>query len=105
MEAALQDTKIKESEIHQNLLTVKPIIANSKHASFNDGMKNGFKLIQEMPTRFGTTYDTVHRFIKCARHVRLLLDFKYGDASDKVRKAFVDLKQEVKSDVSLFFQI
>lgn len=56
----------QESEIIDDLKTMKEIVNYVKSAGLNDHLPDGFKLVQEVDTRFGTTFDVVERFVKSA---------------------------------------
>lgn len=66
MKAALESKDIGTSRISKDLIVIKSIIATVKHANLNDQMPDGYLLIQEVPNRFGITFDVVQRFIKSA---------------------------------------
>lgn len=77
---------IISSEISKNLNLVKSIVSTVKHADFNQEMPDGYSLLQESPTRFGTTFDVVKRFLKSAEQLQLLISSKSGDSKDKISK-------------------
>lgn len=46
------------------------------------------KLIQEVPTRFGTTFDVVQIFLKSESNFHVIAYIKTGDAGDKSDNVF-----------------
>lgn len=74
------------------MASVKKIVSTFKHAHFNDEFRDGYKLIQKVSTRF---FDVVERFLKSEAHVRSIVSGISGDAPDKVRHAFLSIKQEI----------
>lgn len=84
MKHAMYDVRIQKSEISKNLSSIKKIVSTVKHANFNEDLPEGYKLIQEVETRFGTTFDTVKRFIKSVSNLKSVLKTKSGDAAEKI---------------------
>lgn len=73
MKSTIERPPINISEISKTLTAIKNIVATVKHASLNDEMPEGYALLQEVTTRFGTTFDVVERFIKSASRLKILI--------------------------------
>lgn len=52
--------------IKKDVDCVKRIVTDFKHTDLNMKLPEGFSLIKEVQTRFGTTHDVIKRFIKSA---------------------------------------
>lgn len=50
--------------IYQDLMKVEVILTLFEKTGLNDQMPSGMSLVQEVPNRFGTTFDVVERFRK-----------------------------------------
>lgn len=55
MKSALENKDITNSDISKSLTLVKSITSTLKHASLNDDLEDGFHLLQEVMTGFGST--------------------------------------------------
>ena len=85
MKSAMQHHSIQDSIIQKDLTNLKSLISTFKHASYNDELMNGYKLIQEVSTRFGTTCDVVTHFLKSEKKVWDLMESKSGEAAVKLK--------------------
>lgn len=64
-------------------------------------MPKGYSLIKEATTKFGTTVDLVHRFLKPASRLKHLMSTINGDKVNKSHKLFALLKSEISTDDSI----
>lgn len=81
MKTAAESKEISGSQISKDLIIVKSSVGTVKHASPNEEMRGSFSLIQEVQTRFGTTFDVVCRFIKSAYLLAQLVASNSNDSS------------------------
>lgn len=89
MKSVIASKEIKESEISRNQAVVKSIVSTVKHAIFNDEISEGYAFIQEVTTRFGTTFDVVECFTNLAGALKQLLAIKSGETVEKINKQFL----------------
>lgn len=61
------------SKIQADVDAVKVIVRVMKKTDLNQKLTVGMCLVQEVETRFGSTYDVLKRFLKAAPHVAPLL--------------------------------
>ena len=85
------------------MIQVKALVSIFKHASLNDQLPPGYKLIQEVETRFGTTHDVVVRFLKSFNLVVDIIDHYHGDSAKKMKKNLSILTKEKDDDDSEVF--
>lgn len=72
LERLAQDGSIG-SQIKGDLDKVKLIVRIMKKTGLNQKLPSGLCLVKGVETRFGSTYDTVKRFVQAAPHVRPLI--------------------------------
>lgn len=82
MKHVMKNDLIKRSK-DQNLNTVIEIVSNVEHVGFNHKFQDGYNLLQEIDTRFGTTFDVVSCFIKSISQLKDIIVFKSGEAIEK----------------------
>lgn len=82
MKITMDTADIKLSQIANDLKSVKSIVSTFNHTGMNQELEDSYKLVQEVVTRFGTTYDVVERFIKSKAHVRLLIEGRTRDVGE-----------------------
>ena len=63
-------------KIFDDLQSVKKIVRIFKQSNWNALLPEGYKLIQEVETRFGTTFQVVQRFLKSSSHVEEIISSK-----------------------------
>lgn len=103
MKSTIESEIIKSSQIMKDLTVVKSVVGTVKHASLNDEMPDGYALIQEVPTRFGTVYDVVERFLKSVSTLKQLVSTKAGDSAKKIDKQLSLLITSTISDGSITY--
>lgn len=81
---------VSSGSIGKDLENVKKIVKIFKKSVYNANKPEGFDLLQEVPTRFFTTFDVVQRFLKVEKFIQGLFEAKNSatDATDKVQAAF-----------------
>jgi len=60
-------------KIHTDFKMMKRVVENSKRVPWNHMLPNGYRLIQEVDTRFGTHYLVAQRFLKSATKVQEII--------------------------------
>ena len=81
-------------KIFEDLQAVKKIVRIFKQANWNALLPEGYKLILEVETRFGTTFQVVQRFLKSSSHVEEIFSSKDSipakNAFDSLGKTFLE---------------
>lgn len=104
MKTVIQSPKIKDSEIFRNLNCVKKIVSTIKHAGLNEKLPDGFAFLQEVETRFGTTYDVVKRFLKSESQISHLgLLQNDNESTKKIKDLLSSLTKVENTDGSKTF--
>ena len=80
--------------IFSDLQNIKNIIRIFKQSNWNSLLPAGYKLMQEVETRFGTTFQVVKRFLKSSAHVQDIIAVK---DSVPARTAFAALTKSVSA--------
>lgn len=102
MKNVIHSEPITSSEIFKNLNFAKSIVSTVKHADFNQELPNGFSIIQESPTRFGTTFEVDKRFLKSSTHLQQLISTKNCDASAKISDLLSKLTSTTTDNVKCY---
>lgn len=90
--ASLKNAECVElKRIWEDFQRVKTIVRVFKQGGWNSKMERGYALIQEVETRFGTTFSVVERFLKAAERVEAVIE---DTVSEPARNAFHGLLSE-----------
>lgn len=73
MKTVMDSHEIQASVISKTLHAVKSIVGTVNHANLNDELAEGYKFFREIPTRFGTIFDVVRRFIRSNEKLKYFL--------------------------------
>lgn len=65
MEACVNHSSL--SKVSEDFKSVKRIVEDSKRHGWNTSLPEGYHLIQDVETKFGTSYSVAVRFLKAAR--------------------------------------
>lgn len=76
-------------------------LAPSKHAYINKALESWYKLVQNVPTRFGTTFDIVQRFIKSKEQVQDSVTGNTGVAAKEISGLLNSLLWEISTNNAL----
>ncbi|KAI0563666.1 zinc finger BED domain containing protein [Gracilaria domingensis] len=93
MKHAVNAETTRNSVIANDLSSVKTIVRIFKQGNWNLSLPDGYALIQEVETRFGTTFAVVERFLKSSKHVASIIASK---DSESAKTAFDSLLTETK---------
>lgn len=102
MKNVMESGPINSSEILKNFLLVKSIVATCKQSNINSQLPEGFRLIQDVSTRFGSSYDVVCRFLKSFQQLQGIVKAGSGDTFDKIQN-YIDQLQVDGTDASSSF--
>ncbi|KAI0558044.1 Zinc finger BED domain containing protein [Gracilaria domingensis] len=91
MKHAMEKEMASNSVIAADLLNVKTVVRIFKQGNWNQALPDGFALVQEIETRFGTVFGVVERFLKSSKNVASLIARK---DSEPAKKAFDSLITE-----------
>lgn len=83
MKSTIECEQILKYDIAKDLALIKNNVGTFKHANSFEELPDGYALIQEVPTRFGSTFDVTQRFIKSASRLTELVSAKTSDSSKK----------------------
>jgi len=100
MKPSMSDEERRNTRISKDLGAVKTIVRVFKHGSWNSLLPDGFALIQEVETRFGTTFSVVERFLKSARKVIAIIERKESLAA---KDALQSLQMETNRNGDVSF--
>lgn len=77
---------------------VETIVSALKHADLNAQIQDGYTLIQEVCTKFVTTFDIVQRYIKSSCELREILLSNTGEAVNKINNSILLLRRDTQAD-------
>ncbi|KAI0559172.1 Ribonuclease H-like protein [Gracilaria domingensis] len=100
MKHAVNAETTRNSVIANDLSSVKTIVRIFKQGNWNLSLPDGYALIQEVETRFGTTFAVVERFLKSSKHVASIIASK---DSESAKTAFDSLLTETKPNGDVVF--
>lgn len=89
--------------VGKDLDRVNKIMALFKNSGFNARLPEGCALLQEVLTRFGTTFDVVTCFLKVAPIIPSALEGNMADSEVKARSIYDALSVEEAADGSRTF--
>lgn len=81
---------------------MKSIVSKAKHKNFNDEPSDRGALIQEIETRFDTTFDMLKRFIPSFNTFKAFLLTKSSDPAEKMQHDIKKLFTGEKTDEQSF---